>query len=148
MKIIVQFLFIGSLLISCVACGNKRADHAAGDASVYGTVTIPLPWNSVNLRKGEVTTGDFVTDAMMDYVIAHNYTADIAIQNGGGIRGPSDNSGIFPAGGWTGTMIHDLLSFGNVLTIVRTTGAELKSLLARHGLMSTTPIPFFKYLTS
>jgi 2',3'-cyclic-nucleotide 2'-phosphodiesterase (5'-nucleotidase family) len=68
----------------------------------------------------ETTAGNLITNSLRYYT-----GADVAVQNAGGIRSGT----VYPAGELTRGDVNSILSFGNTITVVRVTGAELKTVL-------------------
>ena len=72
------------------------------------------------IRMGETNLGDFVADGIYTYFNeVEKLHCDVAIMNGGGIRAS------IAAGDITKKDINTVLPFGNTLSIVKVTGAEL-----------------------
>ena len=78
---------------------------------VLGTLKSDLPWSSALLRTGEAALGNLAADALLDYM-----DADIAIQNGGGVRHGLD------AGEVTLGDVFAVVPFDNKVTLVEVTG--------------------------
>ena len=79
-------------------------------------------------RGGESTLGDLVTDAMRSQA-----QTDLAFTNSGGLRAD------LPAGEITKGSVYEVIPFDNTLTVVRLTGAEVRSMLEdglAHGRVS------------
>lgn len=77
--------------------------------------------NGPSVRNSETVLGNIITDGMLKK--AQQFSANpvvLAVQNGGGIR--SD----IPAGNITVGQVITVLPFGNTLSLVNVTGAELK----------------------
>ena len=70
-------------------------------------------------RTEETNLGDLITDALVWGAKKNGETVDAAVTNGGGIRAP------IAAGGITKKDVNTVLPFGNTLSIVKVTGAEL-----------------------
>ncbi|WP_119304424.1 bifunctional metallophosphatase/5'-nucleotidase [Dongia deserti] len=86
-----------------------------------GTTQTPLDSRRPTVRGGEAAIGNLIADAMRAAI-----GADIAIVNGGGIRGNKE----YPAG--TGLLRRDVLTelpFGNKTVLVEVTGATLLAAL-------------------
>jgi len=86
-----------------------------------GEAVVPLVGDRYKVRSGETNLGNLITDAMRQRV-----DADVALQNGGGIR-----SGI-ARGPISYRDILAVLPFGNTLVIMKLTGAQLLRAL-RHA---------------
>lgn len=74
-------------------------------------------------RTQETNLGDLITDALMWGAAREGETIDAAVTNGGGIRAP------IQAGDVTKKDVNTVLPFGNTLSIVKVTGAELLEVL-------------------
>jgi 2',3'-cyclic-nucleotide 2'-phosphodiesterase (5'-nucleotidase family) len=86
-----------------------------------GTTTTPLDSRRATVRTGEAALGNFVADAMKEAV-----KADIAITNGGGLRGNKE----YPAGhALTRKDVLTELPFGNRTVKLQVTGATIHSAL-------------------
>ncbi len=70
-------------------------------------------------RTEETNLGDLITDALVWGSEKNGETVDAAVTNGGGIRAP------IAAGDITKKDVNTVLPFGNTLSIVKVTGAEL-----------------------
>ena len=70
-------------------------------------------------RTEETNLGDLITDALVWGAKKNGEEVDAAVTNGGGIRAP------IAAGGITKKDVNTVLPFGNTLSIVKVTGAEL-----------------------
>jgi 5'-nucleotidase len=87
-----------------------------------GETRTPLDARNAVLRTAETSAGNLVAD-----VIRARMRADVALMNGGGIRGNRE----VPAGGLTRRDVHTLLPFLNVLVTLEVDGATLRSVLER-----------------
>ena len=87
-----------------------------------GETRVPLDARNAALRTSETNLGNFVTDVMRARL-----RADVAIMNGGGIRGNQ----VLPAGALTKRDINALLPFLNVLVMVEVPGKVLLEVLER-----------------
>ena len=87
-----------------------------------GETQVPLDARNAALRTGETNVGNFVTDVMRARL-----RADVAIMNGGGIRGNQ----LLPAGSLTKRDINALLPFLNVLVMLEVPGKVLLDVLER-----------------
>ena len=85
-----------------------------------GVAELPLDGVRENVRRRETNLGNLVTDVYREIA-----RADVAIQNGGGIRAPID------AGEITFGEILGAFPFNNTVVSVELTGAELLSILER-----------------
>ena len=85
-----------------------------------GVAKLPLDGVRENVRRRETNLGNLVTDVYREIA-----RADVAIQNGGGIRAPID------AGEITFGEILGAFPFNNTVVSVELTGAELLSILER-----------------
>ncbi|MBM3607447.1 MAG: bifunctional metallophosphatase/5'-nucleotidase [Alphaproteobacteria bacterium] len=88
------------------------------------TLAAPLDSRSASVRAGEAAWGNLITDA-----IRTSTGADIAVMNGGGIRG---NARYETGHRLTRRHILSELPFGNKTLVFRLTGAQLKAAL-EHG---------------
>jgi len=94
-----------------------------------------------NCYAGECALGNLVTDAMLAANQAGDRPADIAMHNNGGLRAPLAKGPI------TYGALFNVLPFGNVLTAVDLTGAQVlavleKSVSARPGSMHVAGMTF------
>ena len=87
-----------------------------------GETRVPLDARNAALRTSETNVGNFVTDVMRARL-----RADVAIMNGGGIRGNQ----VLPAGALTKRDINALLPFLNVLVMLEVPGKVLLEVLER-----------------
>lgn len=105
------------------ACKAKADEIQATIDKEYGTVIgkteIELDGLKEHVRTQETNLGNLITDAMVWACNKENIPVDAAITNGGGIRAS------IPAGDITKKAINTVLPFGNELSIVEVTGAEL-----------------------
>ncbi|RKD93541.1 bifunctional metallophosphatase/5'-nucleotidase [Halopiger aswanensis] len=90
---------------------------------VIGETAVDLDTRRETVRQGESNFGNWLTD-----LIREDVDADVAIQNGGGIR--SDQ--LYEAGEITRGMIVDILPFPNYTTKLEVSGEELKAAI-EHG---------------
>jgi len=95
--------------------------YAAQSREVLGKVighsTVPLEARSSRLRTSETNLGNFVADAMRERM-----GADVALQNGGGIRSEQ----VFSAGPITRGDVLAFLPFTNVAVTLAMRGADLR----------------------
>jgi 2',3'-cyclic-nucleotide 2'-phosphodiesterase (5'-nucleotidase family) len=94
--------------------------------TVSGTTSVPLDGSSLHLRTSETNLGDLVADAIR--ADAH---ADIAITNGGSIRG----NRVFPAGPLTRRTLIEIHPFDNVICVLALPGRVVLEAL-NHGVSS------------
>ena len=87
-----------------------------------GETRVPLDARNAALRTGETNAGNFVADA-----IRARLGADVALMNGGGIRGNQ----LMPAGPLTRKDVHALVPFLNVLVMLEVPGRVLRDALER-----------------
>jgi 2',3'-cyclic-nucleotide 2'-phosphodiesterase (5'-nucleotidase family) len=87
-----------------------------------GETRVPLDARNAALRTGETNIGNYVTDVMRARL-----RADVAVMNGGGIRGNQ----VVPAGALTRKDISALLPFLNVLVKLELPGKVLMDVLER-----------------
>lgn len=95
--------------------------NAPKKAEVVGKTLVDLNGERANVRTGETTLGNLITDAMRT-----STGADIAFTNGGGIRAS------IPAGDVTFGHIITSFPFTNTLAVIEVTGSELMAAL-EHG---------------
>jgi 2',3'-cyclic-nucleotide 2'-phosphodiesterase (5'-nucleotidase family) len=87
-----------------------------------GETRVPLDARNAALRTGETNVGNLVTDVMRARL-----HADVAVMNGGGIRGNQ----LIPAGPLTQRDVNALLPFLNVLVMLEVPGKVLLDVLER-----------------
>lgn len=87
---------------------------------VIGQTTVELDSRNVTVRAKEAVLGNFIADAIRDAV-----DADVAITNGGGIRG----NAVFPAGPIRLKDVIAWLPFGNVVVKTELKGAQIRQAL-------------------
>ncbi len=87
---------------------------------VIGETAEPLDTRRATARGGESNAGNFIADALRAWG-----KADVALQNGGGVRGDR----IFPAGPLTRGDVIEILPFNNTAVLLRVSGAQLKEAL-------------------
>jgi 5'-nucleotidase len=85
-----------------------------------GESRVPLDARNAALRTGETNVGNLVTD-----VIRARLRADVAVMNGGGIRGNQ----LLPAGPLSKRDVNALLPFLNVLVMLEVPGKVLRNVL-------------------
>ncbi len=107
-------------MLALVARYQARLDQALEVR--IGDTRVPLDARGAALRTGETNVGNFVTDVMRARL-----RADIAVMNGGGIRGNQ----LLPAGPLTRKDIRALLPFLNVLVMLEVPGKVLRDVLER-----------------
>lgn len=90
-------------------------------ARVVGETSVPLDGERNNVRTKETNLGNLIADGMLEKARSTEKGADtdIAIQNGGGIRGPIDQGEI------TLGEVLTVMPFGNTLYLVDVTGEQL-----------------------
>ncbi|MDE0407699.1 MAG: 5'-nucleotidase C-terminal domain-containing protein [Alphaproteobacteria bacterium] len=109
-------------LAAAVEKRRKQLDSSLNIA--VGKTTTELDTRRASVRSGENAFGNLVADAMRIAV-----GADIALTNGGGIRGDT----VYPAGSdITGKLVLTELPFGNRTVKLALTGAEVREAL-EHG---------------
>jgi 5'-nucleotidase len=87
-----------------------------------GETRVPLDARNAALRTGETNAGNLIAD-----VIRARLGADVAVMNGGGIRGNQ----LIPAGALTRKDVHALVPFLNVLVMLEVPGQVLLEVLER-----------------
>ncbi|WP_265581533.1 bifunctional metallophosphatase/5'-nucleotidase [Methanofollis aquaemaris] len=98
-----------------------RAAMEAQEQEAIGESTVPIDAVKAHLRTQEMPLGDLVADAWLAWF----GEADLAVVNGGGIRGDR----VFPAGPVTRGMLAEILPFGNEIVIVSMNGTEVRRML-------------------
>ncbi len=88
-------------------------------------------------RTEETNLGDLITDALVWGAEKNGEAVDAAITNGGGIRAP------IAAGDITKKDVNTVLPFGNTLSIVKITGAELLEALEASTFSTPTAVGGF-----
>jgi 2',3'-cyclic-nucleotide 2'-phosphodiesterase (5'-nucleotidase family) len=88
--------------------------------TVIGRTEVTLDARRSILRTQETGVGDFITDVMRE---AHR--ADVAVMNGGGIRGDR----VFPPGPLSRRDVYELLPFTNTVLKIELTGEALRQTL-------------------
>ena len=96
---------------------QKAVDDEYG--AVFAKTEVELNGVKAEVRTGETNLGNLITDALVWGAAEAGTTVDAAVTNGGGIRASSSKGGI------TKKDINTVLPFGNTLSIVKVTGAEL-----------------------
>lgn len=87
---------------------------------VIGETTEPLDNRRPVVRGAESNTGNLIADTLHAWG-----KADVALQNGGGVRGER----IVPAGPVTRATILEILPFNNTAALLRVTGVQLRAAL-------------------
>ena len=87
-----------------------------------GETRVPLDARNAALRTGETNAGNLVADVMRSRL-----RADVAVMNGGGIRGNQ----VLPAGPLTKRDVNALLPFLNVLVVLEVPGKVILDVLER-----------------
>jgi 5'-nucleotidase / UDP-sugar diphosphatase len=88
--------------------------------TVITTAAVPLDCRSETLRTQEVPVGNLVCDIMRAY-----FKVDVALQNGGSIRGDR----ILPAGPLSSEDVDTMFPFDNSVVVAKVTGKVLKDVL-------------------
>ena len=94
-------------------------------SATIGYTKVDLDARKVTVRTKESNLGDLITDSWMEYFPE----ADLAITNGGGIRGDR----IYPAGVITYQTLLSIHPFGNTVVVTKLTGKELKEVFEISG---------------
>lgn len=120
------------------AAAKIRAEIEADYGATFATTEIELngardPGN----RTEETNLGDLITDAILWKAASLGEAVDGAVTNGGGIRAA------VAAGNITKNNINAVLPFGNTLSIVKITGAELLEALEASTYSTPTAIGGF-----
>jgi 5'-nucleotidase len=90
----------------------------------------PIDCRAATLRSREAPIGNCIADSLREY-----FHADVALYNGGGIRGDC----VLPAGSLTSMDIETMLPFGNTAVIVSMTGEVLRQALERSAAQLPRP---------
>ncbi|WP_429668304.1 bifunctional 2',3'-cyclic-nucleotide 2'-phosphodiesterase/3'-nucleotidase [Bacillus gobiensis] len=96
-----------------------------------GKTDVALDGERNHVRRKETNLGNLIADGMLDKAKA-NGGADLVITNGGGIRASIDKGDIS-----LGEVL-TVMPFGNTLSVVELTGAQVKEAL-EHGISSLQP---------
>ena len=122
-KISVENVALESLTGSVEAVADRAAAIQKEIDDDYGTVfaktAVELNGVKAQVRTGETNMGDLITDALVWGAKKNGEQVDAAVTNGGGIRAS------IKAGDITKKDVNTVLPFGNTLSIVKVTGAEL-----------------------
>jgi 2',3'-cyclic-nucleotide 2'-phosphodiesterase (5'-nucleotidase family) len=105
-------------MAAVVASYTSQLDAELGQ--VIGETTVALDATRSGVRTGESNFGNIITDAIRAYA-----QTDVAIMNGGGIR----TDQMYGPGELTKRDIYAVLPFGNIVTSIELTGAQLKEAL-------------------
>lgn len=105
-----------------------RESIVALDETVIGSSEVPLDGTRDGVRTQETNLGSLATDGLLFAAQRGGTPADVALQNGGGIR----NDSVFEAGELTELQTFDALPFSNFVAVVPDVPAQaLKELLER-----------------
>ena len=118
-------------LLAVFGCDDDDDDGGGSKgAAVLGQITVELDASERTVRTGESLVGNLVTDALR----AAWPDAQVALVNAGGLRfdDKAHADGKLPAGDYTQERLVELLPFGNTVTLVTMTGAQIQSVL-EHG---------------
>ena len=96
---------------------QKEIDDEYGAA--FAKTEVELNGVKAEVRAGETNLGNLITDALVWGAAEAGTKVDAAVTNGGGIRASIAKGGI------TKKDVNTVLPFGNTLSIVKVTGAEL-----------------------
>lgn len=96
---------------------QKAVDDEYG--AVFAKTEVELNGVKAEVRTGETNLGNLITDALVWGAAEAGTKVDAAVTNGGSIRASISKGGI------TKKDINTVLPFGNTLSIVKVTGAEL-----------------------
>ena len=96
---------------------QKEIDDEYGAA--FAKTEVELNGVKAEVRTGETNLGNLITDALVWGAAEAGTKVDAAVTNGGGIRASIAKGGI------TKKDVNTVLPFGNTLSIVKVTGAEL-----------------------
>ena len=114
---------------------KKEIDDDYG--TVFAKTKVELDGVKANVRTHETNLGDLITDALVWGAGKNGTKVDAAVTNGGGIRAS------IAAGDITKKDINTVLPFGNTLSIVKVTGAELLEALEASTYCTPTSIGGF-----
>lgn len=114
---------------------QKEIDDEYG--TVFAKTEVELDGESDHVRSRETNLGNLVADALAWGAREAGEPVDAAVINGGSIRAS------IPQGGITKKMIRTVLPFGNTLSIVKVTGAELLEALEASTYCTPTAIGGF-----
>lgn len=95
-----------------------------------GKSLVDLDAKKSTVRYREAAIGNLFTDAARE-----KFKLDIAVANGGGIRGDK----IYPSGQITTKTLQEMHPFGNTIVIVKLTGAQVKEVLERGAAALAAP---------
>ncbi|MCP9488995.1 MAG: 5'-nucleotidase C-terminal domain-containing protein [Solirubrobacteraceae bacterium MAG38_C4-C5] len=105
-----------------------RESIATLDETVIGSSEVPLDGTRDGVRTRETNLGSLATDSLLFAAQRGGTPADVALQNGGGIR----NDSVFEAGELTELQTFDALPFSNFVAVAPDVPAQaLKELLER-----------------
>ena len=114
---------------------QKEIDDDYG--TVFAKTEVALDGEKANVRTGETNLGNLIADALVWGAEETGEKVDAAVTNGGGIRAS------IAAGDITKKDINTVLPFGNTLSIVKVTGAELLEALEASTYCTPEPIGGF-----
>ena len=114
---------------------QKEIDDEYG--TVFAKTEVELDGESDHVRSRETNLGNLVADALAWGAREAGEPVDAAVINGGSIRAS------IPQGGITKKMIRTVLPFGNTLSIVKITGAELLEALEASTYCTPSPMGSF-----
>ena len=114
---------------------QKAVDDEYG--AVFAKTEVELNGVKAEVRTGETNLGNLITDALVWGAAEAGTKVDAAVTNGGGIRASISKGGI------TKKDINTVLPFGNTLSIVKVTGAELLEALEASTYCTPTAIGGF-----
>ncbi|GAA5534046.1 bifunctional metallophosphatase/5'-nucleotidase [Deinococcus aluminii] len=97
-----------------------NAKLSADLGQTIGRTTVALDAVTKDNRTRETNLGNFIADAQRQAT-----GTDAALVNGGNIR----TDQLYPAGNLTKKDIYGILPFGNIVTVIKVTGAQLKAAL-------------------
>ena len=122
-KILAETVKLETLTESVQAVADRAAAIQKEIDDDYGAkfaeTAVELDGVKANVRSGETNLGDLITDALVWGAKKNGEQVDAAVTNGGGIRAT------IAAGDITKKDVNTVLPFGNTLSIVKVTGAEL-----------------------
>jgi 2',3'-cyclic-nucleotide 2'-phosphodiesterase (5'-nucleotidase family) len=100
------------------------------DSQMQGEQASEIISNSpieLDTRVSLIRTAEAPIGKLVSSIMRNKFNTDIAFQNSGGIRGDK----VIPPGPITGKTINNMFPFGNTMTILKVSGAELKHILER-----------------
>lgn len=112
---------------------NCRKSEPVEESTALGILSVDLDANKKVIRTNEALIGNFICDAVYDYLSKNGHPVDLVIYNSGAFRFDPDKrpTGIYSAGTIYNTDVDEMLPFGDVLTIVELSGQQLYEVFER-----------------